>query len=340
VKIAVIGADPAADRTLRRVIAQRPRHQLIWVANAGGAVARCARQPPDLTLIVLPVQTAPAELAGRIVAASGCAILIVTDSIDRDAAAVFQAAGGVATDTIDIAECDVTDLASCAAPLLAKLDTMARLLSKRPRDRRTRPGPTSDTLLIAIGASSGGPAAVAAVLKQLPQHCPAAIVIVQHVDQRFVPTMTEWLQAQSGHRVAVARHGERLRAGRVVMAGSGEHLVLMRGGCLGYTAEPRDHAYCPSVDIFFESVSQVWTGSAVGVLLTGMGSDGALGLKALRDRGQFTIAQDEATSVVYGMPKAAAALNAALAILPLDRIGPRLASMLPSPAVDVSILGG
>ena len=93
---------------------------------------------------------------------------------------------------------------------------------------------------------------------------------------------------------------------------------------LGYTPEPRDSVYRPSVDVFLHSVCRLWAGDAVGVLLTGMGRDGALGLKALRRQGHLTIAQDRATSAVYGMPKAAAALEAAVDILALERIAPRL----------------
>ena len=97
---------------------------------------------------------------------------------------------------------------------------------------------------------------------------------------------------------------------------------------LGYTADPSDYVYRPSVDVFFHSVCRLWRGDVVGVLLTGMGRDGALGLKALRDRGHYTIAQDEATSAVYGMPKAAATINAAVDILPPERIAPKLMEVL------------
>ena len=93
-----------------------------------------------------------------------------------------------------------------------------------------------------------------------------------------------------------------------------------------YTPEPRDYAYRPSVDVFFQSVSRLWPAQAVGVLLTGMGRDGAVGLKALRNQGHHTIAQDEASSAVYGMPKAAAALNAAVEILPISRIAASVVS--------------
>ena len=97
---------------------------------------------------------------------------------------------------------------------------------------------------------------------------------------------------------------------------------------LGYASQPSDNSYCPSVDVFFQSLAQHWRGKAIGVLLTGMGRDGAKGLKALREAGHHTIAQDERTSAVYGMPKAAAELDAATEILALDKIAPRLTNIL------------
>lgn len=122
----------------------------------------------------------------------------------------------------------------------------------------------------------------------------------------------------------LAEDGEPPRAGEVLLAGTNNHLVLRRGGLLGYTDEPRSHVYRPSIDVFFESLAQNWTGQATGVLLTGMGRDGARGLLQMRQRGFWTIAQDRQSSAVYGMPKAAAELGAACEILSLERIAPRL----------------
>ena len=134
----------------------------------------------------------------------------------------------------------------------------------------------------------------------------------------------------------VARAGEAPIPGKVLLAGTNDHLTLLAGGALAYTPHPRDYVYRPSVDVFFESVAQHWTGEAVGVLLTGMGRDGAIGLKALRNQGRHTIAQDQATSAVYGMPKAAAALGAAVDILPLDRIAPKLVALFGGPQGTVA----
>jgi len=182
--------------------------------------------------------------------------------------------------------------------------------------------------LVAIGASAGGPAALAVVLKGLPRDFSAAVVIIQHVDMQFASGMAEWLSQHSALPVRVAVEGDRVVAGRVLIAGTQDHMKLMAADRIGYTPDPREYVYRPSVDVFFQSVSQHWRGRAVGVLLTGMGRDGAIGLKALRDKGFHTIAQDEASSVVYGMPKAAANLEAAVDILPMADIASRLIDVL------------
>jgi two-component system, chemotaxis family, response regulator WspF len=178
--------------------------------------------------------------------------------------------------------------------------------------------------MVAMGASAGGPSALSAVLRALPPDFPAAIVIVQHIDPMMAKGMAEWLDGQTPLPVRVALEGDRAAPGRVLIAATSDHLVLKSPDRVGYTREPADYAYRPSVDTFFESVCRKWVGDAAGVLLSGMGRDGAKGLKALRDQGRYTIAQDEHTSGVYGMPKAAAKIDAAVDILPLERIAPAL----------------
>jgi two-component system, chemotaxis family, response regulator WspF len=178
--------------------------------------------------------------------------------------------------------------------------------------------------LVAIGASAGGPRALANLLAGIPKDFPAAIVIVQHLDEQFAAGMAAWLSHESLLPVRVAEEGDRIVAGTVLLAATNDHLSLKASNRLGYSAEPIDCVYRPSIDVFFGSICAWWTGRAVGVLLTGMGDDGAKGLKSLRSKGHYTIAQDQATSAVYGMPKAAKALGAAIDILPVERIAARL----------------
>jgi len=329
-KIAIVNDLPIAVEALRRALALAPEHEVVWVAGTGrDAVTLCARQPPDLVLmdLIMPEMDG-VEATRRIMAESPCTILLVTASVDANRARVFEAMGHGALDVVDTPVLGAGDLSGAAAPLLAKIAVISRLIGGKDLSNgnasRVAAGSSARRRLVAIGASAGGPAALATVLRALPRKFPAAIVIVQHVDEQFVAGMAEWLGQHSALPVAVAREGDPPRPGAVLLAGTGDHLTFKTAGRLGYTPEPTDYVYRPSVDVFFHSMCRLWPGDAVGVLLTGMGRDGALGLKALRRQGHLTIAQDRATSAVYGMPKAAAALEAAVDILPLDRIAPRL----------------
>jgi two-component system response regulator WspF len=313
-------------------MSRQPSHQVLWVADsAGDAIRLCSAQPPDLALIALPlVRMDGVDVIRTIMSDAPCPILIVTASVRASVAFVFVAMGLGALDAVDMPTLDTPESTGGEGPLLAKIDTILRLVGEKPAvgGNHLSAAPVTAAagrdVLVAIGTSAGGPAAVAAVLKALPKGFPARIVVVQHVDGAFVAGLIEWLRQESGHPVSQAQEGERPTIGSVLVAGTTGHLILRTAERLGYTAAPRDSAYQPSVDVFFHSVARLWRGDVIGVLLTGMGRDGALGLKALRARGHYTIAQDESSSAVYGMPKAAAAINAAVDVLPLDRIAVKL----------------
>src|SRR6266853_2403814 len=182
-------------------------------------------------------------------------------------------------------------------------------------EKKARPLTHGHVPLVAIGASAGGPAALAKVLADLPADLPAPIVIVQHVDVQFAAGLADWLEHQTRLEVRVAREGDRPQPGTVLLAGGDNHLVFASATRLTYTREPAECSYRPSVDVFFKSANRFWPGDIIAIVLTGMGRDGAEGLLALRESGHHTIAQDKSSSAVYGMPKAAAELRAANDIL-------------------------
>jgi two-component system, chemotaxis family, response regulator WspF len=190
------------------------------------------------------------------------------------------------------------------------------------------PSEDAATALIAIGASAGGPPAVAHVLRDLSAALPAAVLVVQHVDAEFVDSMAEWFDSQCSLVVRVAREGIKPVAGCAYLAAGDVHLVMKADGRLAYQAEPLDAPYRPSADVLFSSIADNWRGVAIGVVLSGMGRDGAIGLKRLRATGARTIAQDESSSAVYGMPRAAAELSAATDVLPISQIGPLITDVL------------
>ena len=182
---------------------------------------------------------------------------------------------------------------------------------------------------VAIGVSTGGPAALIEILRGLPHGFPLPILLVIHIGKLFAPAFADWLDGQSPVRVAYAADGDPLPAlgeGRVLMASPDSHLVL-RQGKLRLTRDPERHSCRPSVDILFDSLAKELGADCAACLLTGMGKDGAEGLLAIRRAGGKTIAQDEATSVVFGMPREAILLGAAEQVLPLEKIAPVLGAL-------------
>jgi len=331
VRIGIVNDLQMAVETMRRAIALEPGLEVAWVANDGEqAVAQCARDRPDVVLmdLIMPVMDG-VEATRRIMAETPCAIVVVTADVARHTARVFDAMGYGALDAVDTPVVGDADMRTAAAPLLRKIRNIGWLIGRygnRPALTPVdKPSPkASAQRLLVIGASAGGPATLAQLLRDVPLDFPAGIVLVQHVDASFAAGMADWLNDQVLLPVRLVREGERPLPGQILLAGTDDHLHLLADGTLRYTEDPKESLYRPSIDVFFHSVAQHWRGTAVGVLLTGMGQDGARGLKALRERGCLTIAQDQATSAVYGMPKAAAAMQAAVEIRPLNQIAPRL----------------
>jgi two-component system chemotaxis response regulator CheB len=209
--------------------------------------------------------------------------------------------------------------ARLATPVLGQ----AREIAAESRSKRSY-------AIVGVGASTGGPGAVVQVLRGLSADFSLPILLVLHIGEPFGMALAEWLEAQIGRRVAYAEDGESILAarGRVIMAPAGRHLAIRAGrACL--TLDPERHSCRPSVDVLFESIASEFGAAAAACLLTGMGRDGAAGLLRIHQAGGLTIAQDEATSVVYGMPREAVLLGAASQVLPLGEIGSVLAGLTP-----------
>ncbi len=326
-RIAIANALPPAVDLLRDIIASLPGHTLAWVARTGQeALEKCRRDRPDLILMDLTMPVLDGiQATARIMQSTPCAILIVTATVEGNAAGIFEAMGRGALDVVATPVPGPNGDIGGSRALIKKIHTIEKLLQKPPAappaaDPALKGAPREHPPLVAIGASTGGPKALADLLAALPADLGAALVIVQHVDAHFAPGLASWLDSQTPLTVEAAREGARPAANRVLIAVTDDHLVLGADLALHYTAEPRDYPYRPSVNAFFLSLVNHWPRRDVAALLTGMGRDGAQGLAALRQAGWHTIAQDEKSSVVYGMPAAAAELKAAVEILPIDRI--------------------
>lgn len=326
-RIAIVNDMKLAVEALRRTLLSSPGHEIAWIADNGTeAVKRCAEDVPDLILmdLIMPEMDG-AEATRQIMAKSPCAILIVTASVTQNVSLVFQAMGAGALDAVSTPTLVGNEKGAGHEEFLQKIRTIERLLDANSRKHHCKQklavrAVKSDNWLVVIGSSTGGPAAVAKIISKFPVGFQASVVVIQHVDESFAPGLAEWLDQQCTLPVRLAREGDRIENGVVLIAGTNNHLAIKEGQILGYKAEPSATPYRPSVDAFFESMLANWSGRSIAALLTGMGKDGAEGLLKLRNNGVFTIAQNAETCAVYGMPKAAVELNAAVKILPIDSI--------------------
>ncbi|HEY4177787.1 MAG TPA: chemotaxis response regulator protein-glutamate methylesterase [Kofleriaceae bacterium] len=332
-KIGIVNDSAMAREALKR-ISVSAGHVVAWIANDGSeALQYCISDRPDLVLMDLKMPIMDGvESTRRIMAEAPCPIVVVTSSVDGNVALVYDAMGAGALDAVNTPVLGAGQDISGARMLIDKIDRIGRLQGiARPRTRSTGMPPIKGEAivgpLIVIGASTGGPEALAQVLGAFPSDLTAAVVIIQHVNAEFAPGLAEWLSSRTGFPTRTIVEGDVPKPGRALLAATDDHLVMDEQHQLRYSPHPRRVNFRPSVDVFFESVAEHWPRPSVGALLTGMGADGARGLLALRQANWQTVAQDEATSIVYGMPRAAVQMNAAMEVLPLSKIGDRLAEM-------------
>ena len=328
-RIGIVNDMPMAIEGLRRVIQSSSAHEVVWTAMSGReALEYCAADRPDLVLmdIIMPEMNG-VETTRLVMQMTPCPILIVTSSVNKNSALVFEAMGNGALDAVNTPVLVGGD-ADDAQQLLLRKISMLDLLTKSKI--KSNPAISSHaieknpnnhgTSLVAIGASSGGPQALAEVLKRLPADFNSAIVIVQHVDSQFSQGLADWLDQQISLPVRLAIKGDRPEAGNILLAGSDDHLVLTSSGKLEYVEEPKSMPYRPSVDVFWDSLRKYWGGDLTAVLLTGMGRDGAESMLELHRHGAYTIAQSKESCAVFGMPKAAIAIKAARRVCGLEDI--------------------
>jgi two-component system response regulator WspF len=328
-RVAIVNDLALAREVLRRLLESVPGYQIAWMAVDGAdAVRRASQDLPDVILmdLFMPVMDG-VEATRRIMAQHPCPILLVTSSVTGNFTKVYAAMGYGALDAVDTPLFTPDGKVTGGESLLARLQRLkhARNLDLSSTGPATAAGersllPQDLPPLVALGASTGGPEALAQILGSLNPDFPGAIVIVQHIAGEFAPSLAAWLQSRTSLRVSLAVAGGRPEIGRALVAATNDHLTLDSHHRLEYIREPVDYPYRPSVDVLFSGIASCWPRPGVAALLTGMGADGARGLLRLRKAGWRTIAQDRSTSVVYGMPQAAVQMDAADKVLPLPQI--------------------
>jgi two-component system chemotaxis response regulator CheB len=356
VRVLAVEDSPTVRRRLAEILEADPDMELVGEAADGrSAIEICHRCRPDVITMdmMLPVMNG-LSATEYIMAHFPTPILVVSASTNRGE--LFKIYESLAAGAVDVLEKPIGAEPEgvwerrflAAVKLVAKIRVVthprARLAGltrsepQGPSSSCDRRSPPSKYDIVAIGASTGGPGAIVEVLRGLPSAFQTPILVVLHINEPFGMAFADWLDGQIGRRVAYPDDGAPLSSaiGRVAMAPAGRHLTV-RDGRLRLTLERERHFCRPSIDVLFESVAAEYGASAAACLLTGMGRDGALGLLRIREAGGTTIAQDESTSVIYGMPREAARLGAATEVLRLGDIGPRLAALQGVPPLSLEV---
>jgi two-component system, chemotaxis family, protein-glutamate methylesterase/glutaminase len=350
IRVLVVEDSLTVRKYLCEVLRSDPGIAVVGEASDGSrAIELCRSLRPDVVTMdmMLPVMSGLAATE-YIMAHYPTPILIVSASTNRGE--LFKTYEALAAGALDVLEKPAADDGDAvwARQFLATIKVVARIrVITHPRARLGLLGRAETTLpmasaphaagceVVAIGASTGGPAAIVDILRMLPPSFPVPVLFVLHIAEPFATAFADWLDGQTSHRVSYAKEAQIIRAhsGQVLMAPPEAHLTVS-GGRARLTLTPPRHSCRPSIDVLFESIAREYGAAATACLLTGMGRDGAAGLLEVRRAGGLTIAQDEATSVVYGMPREAAILGAAERILPLGEIGPALTTIVTSPRVS------
>lgn len=348
IKVVIAEDSLTVRKRLVEIVSADPDLELVGEAADGKEAVELVRthRPDVLSMdMMMPLMTGLAATE-YIMAHFPTPILVVSASINRGE--LFRTYDALAAGAVDVIEkfTGEGDDSAWARDYLITLKLVSRIrVITHPRGRLVPIPPSAPPSgaapvslaqqkysVAAIGASTGGPGAILDVLNGLPDSFSLPILFVLHISEPFGTAFADWLDGQTARRVSYAKEGDLVSAaaGKVLMAPPGQHLSV-RDGRLRLSLEAERHSCRPSVDVLFESIARDYGPAACATLLTGMGRDGAAGLLKIRQAGGLTVAQDEASSVIYGMPREAALLGAATHILPLSDIGPFLGRVPASP---------
>jgi two-component system chemotaxis response regulator CheB len=343
VRVLIVDDSPTLRIIIRRILEKDPGIQVVGeAANGEEAIACCRKLNPDIITMDIQMPGMDGYEAVRHIMAEMPRPIVVLTSTESDIRL------GI---TYKAIECGalmvlgkpkgmpVTDPE--ADKLIAQVKSMADVKvvqrtrwpqPEQPKMSGKAAMPRSDRRqrirLVTVGVSTGGPPALQAILSRLPSGFPAPILVVQHISRNFINGLAIWLNEKTPLQVMVPQTGEKLQPGMVYLAPDDRHLTVAAGGYVRLDKQPLVDGHCPSATVLFESAAAVNGPETAGVILTGMGSDGARGLKTLHDAGGYTIAQDEASCIIFGMPKEAIAMGAVKETLPLEMISDRLKELV------------
>jgi len=327
IRVLVIDDSAFVRRAVERMLIAAEDIEVVGTAADGEEGLRKARElrPDVVTLDIKMPRLGGLETLERLMQEQPLPVLLMSTLTQEGAEVTLRGLELGAMDFVDKSSVQPMSMLSLADELVAKIRAMG---GARVRVRPQPPRPQAEAgaeraELVVIAASTGGPTALQQVLSGLPAGFPAAVFVVQHIPRGFTKSLAERLDARSAIPVREAHDGDTVVPGGVLIAPAGIHSRLVRRGAdvaVALDEEPRDALHRPSADVLMVSAAEVYGARVIGVVLTGMGSDGTEGLRAIQASGGRTLAESEDTCVIYGMPKAALEAGVVERAAPLDRM--------------------
>lgn len=334
IKVLIVDDSDLTRNILKTILGKSSAIQVVGLAENGKkAIEQTLKLRPDAIVmdVCMPVMDG-LEATQHIMAYCPTPILILSSYLDKGG--IYTTFNALAAGAVDIMEKPsvtpnsswdaINDALTRKVMLISQANVVTHVKGKMkkivmPKESVLFPKPNKHEI-VGIGASTGGPSVVMQILKSLPPDYPYGIVIVQHMAEGFTKNFADWLGNAARIKVKLAEEGERIEKGKALVAPDGFHTIVRGKRTIGLVSGVPVNSVRPSADVLFQSIADVYGASAVGVLLTGMGADGAEGLKQIKDRGGITIAQSEESCAVFGMPKVAIEKGAAIQVLPIDGI--------------------
>ncbi|MFA4956241.1 MAG: chemotaxis-specific protein-glutamate methyltransferase CheB [Candidatus Methanoperedens sp.] len=343
IKVLIVEDSPVARELLVHIFGYDPKLQVIGTASSGEEALECVEtlKPDVITMDLHLPKMNGFETTRKIMETNPIPIIVVTASssvrevslamnaLDAGALAVVQKPRGIGHPDY---EAEASELIR-TVKLMSQVKLVRRIVrlkQEKPILPKTeiKPKQHDGFKLVAIGTSTGGPPVIQTILSRLPTDLHVPILIVQHMSEGFIQGYVEWLNTTSSLPVHVALNGEIVLPGHVYVAPDSFQMKVKENGKIFLTIDHPEYGLCPSVSYLFRSVAEAFGENAIGVLLTGMGKDGAMELKLMKDMGAITIAQDKESSVVHGMPGEAISLGAAMYVLPPEKIASVLVGLV------------
>lgn len=340
VKIILVEDSAIVQLMLKRILEKSNEIEVLGTANNGKeGLALAQKLNPDVicTDLMMPVMDG-LEFTKQIMAVFPKPILVISASLQgNDETNVFSLLQAGAVDVFPKPSGgEEKDYESISKRLVSKIKVLKSVpvykkVNKDLSGTASFPAiPISRSKLeyLVIGASTGGPKAIQTILSVLPKDFPIPIICVQHISDGFIDSMVNWLASNTKLKVKIMQEGEKALKGVVYFPQNMKHLVINKDGTLSISKEISSNGHTPSVNVTFKSFAQYFGPKTLAVLLTGMGDDGASGLLSIKHLGGRTIGEDQSTCVVYGMPKVAKEIGATEFVLPLDKISPKIISLI------------